>query len=164
MIKSLLKPSKLCALDPCIVIWLGNDRRQLRISMRSLPNSTSRRPCTSVSSSNKEKHPSMMKLHGQPATMITSAVTPSKCTTSTPKAVGHRRTRKRTLGHLCKKEIIGPSLKDQISTISEVACQAEAAVTAKAHSHTSLRIACTMVVTLTIAQKIAPSSSNPKEK
>jgi hypothetical protein len=78
-----LKPSRLCTPDPYTVIWLGNDRKQLWSSMRSLPNSASQRSCTSASSSSKEKYPSMMKPQGHLTTMIISAASPNKYTTST---------------------------------------------------------------------------------
>jgi hypothetical protein len=112
--------------------------------MWSLPNSVSHRSCTFASWSSKERHQSMMKLQGQSATMITNTATPSECTTSTPMAVDHQRIGKRTLSHLSKKETRGPSTRDQISSVSEVARQAEAMVAAEAHSHTSLHIACIM--------------------
>jgi hypothetical protein len=83
----------------------------------------------------------MMKLQGQPATVITSAATPSKCTTSTPMAVGHWRIGRTTLGDLRKKEVSELSSRDQISTVSEVARSAKVVVMAEAHSHTSFRIA-----------------------
>jgi hypothetical protein len=52
----------------------------------------------------------------------------------------------------------------QISTAWEGACQAKAAITVEAHTLSSLRIACTMVVKSSITQKIVPFSSSPKEK
>jgi hypothetical protein len=119
MIKLLLKPSMLGASDPCTIIWIGNDQQQLRISMRTSPNSGSQSACTFASLSNKEKHPSMMKPQDQPATMTISAVTPSKYTTLTPMVVGLWKTGKRILAHPHKKEVKGPSTKDQTNTTSE---------------------------------------------
>jgi hypothetical protein len=71
-------------------------------------------------------------------------------------AVGHHRIGRRTLGHLRKKEVSELLTRDQISTVSEVARQAE--VTAVAHSQTSLHIACIMKVIPTTARKIPPFS------
>jgi hypothetical protein len=90
--------------------------------------------------------------------MITNAATPSKSTTSTLIDAGHRRIGKRTLVHLRKKEIKEHSTRDQISTVNEVARQAEVTVMAEVHAHTSLHIACIMVAIPTTARKIVPYS------
>jgi hypothetical protein len=164
MIKFSLKPSRLYTSNPCTVIWSGNGRKQLRSSKRSFPNSVSQRSCTSASLSSKEKHPSMMKAQSQLATMRISALTPSKYTSSTPMVVSLWKTEKRILGHLHKKEVRGPSSTGQTSTIRDGVCQAKAAVEAETHAHKSFHTVCTMAVTPTTAQKIAPYSLSPKER
>jgi hypothetical protein len=63
-----------------------------------------------------------------------------------------------------KKEARGRSITDQLSTSKEVAHQVEAAIVVEAHTLSTLRITCTTTVKPTIAQKITPSSSSPKEK
>jgi hypothetical protein len=105
----------------------------------------------------------MTKPQGQPNTITINILTPTMYTSSTPMAVGLQKTGKRILGHLYKKEARGPLITDQISTAKEGACQAEATVAAEAHTHTSLHTACTTVAKLTISQKTAPYSSNPKK-
>jgi hypothetical protein len=103
----------------------------------------------------------MTKLEGQPTTMTISAATPSMCTTSTPLVMGLWRTGKRILDHLRKKEAMEPSSTCQTSIIREGACQAE--TTVEAHTHSSIRTACTMAVKPTIAQKIAPYSMSQRK-
>jgi hypothetical protein len=116
--------------------------------MRSSPNLVSRRSYTSTSSSSKEKHPSTTKPQGQPTTTTISAATLSKYTSLT----------------LTTNQARGLSTTNQISITREGACQAESAVTVEARTHSKLYNVCTMVMTPTITQKIAPSSSNPKER
>jgi hypothetical protein len=81
---------------------------------------------------------------------------PKQVHNMTPMVVGLWKIGKRISGHLHKKETRGPLSTGQTSTIKEGVCQAEAMVEAKAHTHSSLSTACTMAVTPTTAQKIAP--------
>jgi hypothetical protein len=106
----------------------------------------------------------MTKLLGQLATMTISVVTPRKYTTSTLMAVGLRKTRKRILDHLHKKEARESSTIGQTNIIIEGACQSKAAVTVEAHTHSSHHTACTMVVTPTIAQNTAQNSLSLKRR
>jgi hypothetical protein len=62
MIKSLPKPSKLYASDPCTVIWSENDQRQSQNFMKTLPNSANQVSFTFTSLNSKEKHSSMRSL------------------------------------------------------------------------------------------------------
>jgi hypothetical protein len=71
-------------------------------------------------------------------------------------AMGHQRIGKRISGHLCKKETQEPPIIDLLSTIKEAAHQIVVAVAAKAHTHSDIHIASSMVGKLTITQKIAP--------
>jgi hypothetical protein len=105
MTKLSLKPSKLYRLNPCRVIWSGNDERKSQNFMRTSSNSTNRRSRTSANLSNKEKHPSTMMLQDQCTTMTaTNATTLSMSTTSIPMVAGLWKTGKRIMGHLLKKE------------------------------------------------------------
>jgi hypothetical protein len=164
MIKSLSKASKLCAPGPCTVIKSESDQKQSRRSTKGSLNLASWRSCTFASSSNKEKHPSMMKLQGHLVTLIISVATLSMCTTSTLMVAGLRRIGKRILDPLRKKEAREPSSKGQTSIIREGACQAEAVVTAEAHTHSSFHTACIITAKPTTTQKTAPYSSSLKER
>jgi hypothetical protein len=105
MIKSLPKPSKLYASDPCTVIWSENDQRQSQNFMKTLPNSANQVSFTFTSLNSKEKHSSMTKPQDQHVTTTTtSATTPSISTTSIPMSAGLWKIRKRILGHPTKKE------------------------------------------------------------
>jgi hypothetical protein len=53
--------------------------------------------------------------------MIVNVATPSQCTTLIQVVAGHQRIGKRILGHLRKKEIQEPLIKDLLSTIKEAA-------------------------------------------
>jgi hypothetical protein len=79
-------------------------------------------------------------------------------------ATGHQRIGKRNLGHLRKNETQEPLIKGLLSTTKEAAHQIVAVATAEAHTHSDLRISCSLIVNPTIAQKIAPYSSSPREK
>jgi hypothetical protein len=96
--------------------------------------------------------------------MTVSASTPSRCISLISMAACHWRIGRKTLGHLCKKETREPLIKDSPSTTKEVSHQIMVAAAAEAHTYSNLRIACSMVVRQTIAQKIAPYSSSTKEK
>jgi hypothetical protein len=107
----------------------------------------------------------MTKLQDLPITMTTgSTATPSMSTTSIPAAAGLHRIGKRILGHPHKKEVREPLTIEQTSTTKKGggACQVEAEVTVKAHS--TLRIACTMAMTPTTAQKDCPIFLESKRK
>jgi hypothetical protein len=132
--------------------------------MRTLPNSASRRSCTSASLSNNEKHPSMTKPQDQPARTTTSEGALSKYTTSTLTVVGLRKTGKRILGHSRKKGVRGTSIIGQSSITREGACQDEAMVMAEAHTHSSLHTVCIMAMIPITAQKTVPYSLNLKER
>jgi hypothetical protein len=88
----------------------------------------------------------------------------SQCIASTQTVLGHQRIMRRILGHLRKKEIQGPPIKDSFGTIKEVAHQIMVVVATKVHTHSNLHTACSTIIRLTIAQKIAPYSSSPNEK
>jgi hypothetical protein len=90
--------------------------------------------------------------------MIISVATPSKYIALTPMAVDLRRIGKGILVHLYNKETKDPLSKDETTIIIEGACQAEV------HTLSNLYTACFTTVKPTIAQKIAPSSSSPKER
>jgi hypothetical protein len=132
--------------------------------MRNSPNSASQRSCTSTSSNNNEKYPTVMKLQGQLTTMIISAATPSKYTTSTLMVEGLRKIGRKISSHPRKRDAKGPSIIDQTYTTREGACQAEAVVAVEAHTHTSLCTAYTMTAKSTFAQKIAPIFLESKRK
>jgi hypothetical protein len=91
----------------------------------------------------------MMKLQGQPATMITSVAIPSWCTTLILMAVGHQKTGKRILGHLHKKETREPSTRGLASTVNEVAHQAEVVAAVEVLTHKSPHTAYIMAAKLT---------------
>jgi hypothetical protein len=88
----------------------------------------------------------------------------SQCIASTQTVLGHQRIMRRILGHLRKKEIQGPPIKDSFGTIKEVAHQIMVVVATEVHTHSNLHTACSTIIRLTIAQKIAPYSSSPNEK
>jgi hypothetical protein len=123
--------------------------------MKISSNSINRRSSISTNLSNKEKHPSMMKLQDQHITMITGNTTiPSMSIALISMVVGLYKIGKRTLGHLCKKrsQRIFNHRTNQYN--QRGSCQVKAMVTAEAHSR--LRTACIMVVTPTTTQKTAP--------
>jgi hypothetical protein len=96
-----------------------------------------------------------MTLEDQCTTMTgDNIITPSMSTTMILMPTGFWKTRKRILGHPCKKGVRRLLTKEQATTTKEGACQAEAEVMAEAHS--SLRTACTMTMIPTTSQKITP--------
>jgi hypothetical protein len=159
-----LKLSKLCTLGLCTVIWLGSRPGQLQSSMRTTPNSASRRSCTFASWSNNEKHPSTMKPQDQPATTTTNIATPSKYRTSILMGMGLLKIGKRIAGHPHQKGVTRPSITGQASTTRAGACRAEAVVAVKAHTHSSLCTVCTMAAILTTAQKTTRYSLSPRKR
>jgi hypothetical protein len=132
--------------------------------MNCLQNSASQRSNISASSSSKGKLQSQTKPQGPHATMTASVAILSRYTASTQMAVGHQRIGRRILGHLRKKETREPPIQDLPSTIKEAAHQIIVMATTEAHTHSDLRTACSTIVKPTIAQKIAPYFSSPKEK
>jgi ribosomal protein L31 len=141
-------------LDPCTVIWSGNGRRQSQNFMRISPNLANQTSLTSASSSNKENHPSTMKLQDQHAiTIADNIITPSRSTISILMATGLRKTGKRILSHLHKKGARGHVTRKQINTTKEVARKAEDEVMVEVHSN--LHTAYTTTTTPTTAPKMS---------
>jgi hypothetical protein len=96
--------------------------------------------------------------------IIISVAIQGQCTTLILTGADHRRIGRKFLGHLRKNGTGGPPTIDSISIAKEVAHQTVAAVTTEALTRSNLRTACIMVVKLTTAPKIAPSSWSQKGK
>jgi hypothetical protein len=96
--------------------------------------------------------------------MTTSTATPSRFIALILMVVGHKRIRRRILGHLRKKETQEASIKDPPSIAREVAHIIVVAVVVEALTHFNLCIACIMVATQTTARKTASFSSSQKQR
>jgi hypothetical protein len=98
-----------------------------------------------------------MKLQDLSTTKISEA-TPNQYTTLILMIVGHPKIGRRTLEHLCKKDIRGPPTKDPCRVAKEATHQIMAEVAAKALTHSNLRTACSTAVKPSTGPKIDPSS------
>jgi hypothetical protein len=132
--------------------------------MSSSQNLASQRSNISASLSSKEKLQSKTKLQCLLATMTISVATPNRCISLISTVAGDQKIGKRTLDHLRKKGIIQPSTRGLLITITKATHQAEATVMTEARTHLGLCTACFMAAKPTTAQKIAPYSSNLKER
>jgi hypothetical protein len=145
MIKSSLKPSRLCALGPCTVSELYDQFTKFSKSevqhFRKL-----------------EQQRKMPKPDEAPRPHYND----SQC--SYPKPVhsinsdgcGPLDDWEKNLGHLHKKETRGLSTRGPLSTVSLVAHQAEATVVAEAHTQLGLHTVCITIVKPTTAEKDCP--------
>jgi hypothetical protein len=74
--------------------------------------------------------------------MIANTSTLNWCIALILMVAGHQRIGRRSLGHLCKKEIQEASTKDPLSTAREAAHRIVVMVKAEANTLFDLRIAC----------------------